>query len=197
MSILKVTQPIRFRFHPEKAVQAAAVLLKLHGKRMKYLGLLKMLYMADRMALKILEQPITGDCYFSTQYGPVLSGVYELIKGKSVDNALAIWSKFISSRNGNKDSDITLLNDPGNSELCEEEEEILNRVYNKFSTINPFNVAEWTHNLPEWQKPESINSAIPIHVEDILKSIGKSEEEIEEIRQEASREAYLDEVLNN
>jgi len=27
---------IKFRFHPEKAVEAAAILLKLHGKPMKY-----------------------------------------------------------------------------------------------------------------------------------------------------------------
>jgi hypothetical protein len=33
-------------------------------------------------------------------------------------------------------------------------------------------------------------------VEDILQKLGKSDEEIGEIQQEASREAYLDEVLN-
>jgi hypothetical protein len=51
---------IKFRFHPEKTVEAAAILLKLHGKPMKYLGLLKMLYIADRLALKTMDQPITG-----------------------------------------------------------------------------------------------------------------------------------------
>ena len=81
---------ISFRFHPEKAVEAAAMLLKLHGKPMKYLGLLKMLYIADRLALKLMEQPITGDRYVSMDYGPVLSGVYDLIKGKPVDDALPI-----------------------------------------------------------------------------------------------------------
>ncbi len=29
--------PIQFRFHPEKVVEAAATLLKLHGKPMRYL----------------------------------------------------------------------------------------------------------------------------------------------------------------
>ena len=92
---------IQFRFHPEKAVEAAAMLLKLHGKPMKYLGLLKMLYIADRLALERMEQPITGDHYVSMDYGPVLSGVYNLIKGKPVDNALPLWSKFISHHNEN------------------------------------------------------------------------------------------------
>ena len=182
---------ISFRFHPEKAVEAAAILLKLHGKPMKYLGLLKMLYIADRVALKRMEQPITGDHYVSMKHGPVLSGVYDLIKGLPVDDALPIWSKFISSR---KDKCVSLLEDPGNEELCEEEEKIIRQVYRTFGHIDPFKVAEWTHDLPEWQNPYS--SAIPIAVEEVLKNLGKSNEEIEEIQREVIREAYLDKVLH-
>lgn len=185
---------IEFRFHPEKAVQAAAILLKLHGKPMKYIGLLKMLYIADRIALKRMEQPITGDKYVSMDYGPVLSGVYDLIKGNSVDNALQLWSEFISPRGGKKSCYVSLLKDPGNEELCEEEEEILNRVYQSCGHLDPFLVAEWTHELPEWQDPHG--SMIPIYVEDVLRSIGKTEQEIEKIREEAGREAYLDEAFN-
>lgn len=186
-----VAMTIEFRFHPEKAVEAAAVLLKLHGKPMKYLGLLKMLYIADRIALQRIEQPITGDHYISMDYGPVLSGVYDLIKGKPVDEALPIWTQFISPRDS---SYVSLLRDPGVGELCEEEEEILKQVYRDFGCLDPFHVAEWTHDLPEWQNPHG--SAIPISIEKILHSLGKTEEEIEEIHQEALREAYLDEALN-
>jgi uncharacterized phage-associated protein len=182
--------PIQFRFNPEKTVEAAAVLLKLHGRPMKYLGLLKMLYISDRIALERMEQPITGDHYVSMDYGPVLSAAYDLIKGKPMD-ALPLWSKFISSR---QDNQISLLGDPGNGELCEEEEEILQQVYGEFGQLDPFLVAEWTHGLPEWQNP--YGSAIPIRVEDVLKSMGKSAEQVSAIQQEAMRESYLDEVLN-
>lgn len=183
---------IQFRFHPEKAVEAAAVLLKLHGKPMKHLGLLKMLYIADRVALQRMEQPITGDHYVSMDYGPVLSGVYDLIKGQAVDDALPVWSKFISPRNSNF---VSLRADPGNEDLCEEEEEIIQEVYESFGHLDPFDVAEWTHDLPEWQDPHG--SAIPISVEDILKNVGKSNEEIQEIQQDAIREAYLDKALHD
>jgi uncharacterized phage-associated protein len=182
---------IQFRFHPEKAVEAAAILLKLHGKPMKYLALLKMLYIADRIALQRIEQPITGDHYVSMKYGPVLSGVYDLIKGQPVDDALPLWSEYISPRNANC---VELIKDPGDDEMCEEEEEILQEVYQTFGHLDPFHVAEWTHDLPEWKG--SHNYSIPISVEEILRKVGKSEEEIEEIRQIAVREAYLDEVLN-
>ena len=182
---------ITFQFHPEKAVEAAAVLLKLHGKPMRHLGLLKMLYIADRFALEQMEQPITGDRYVSMNYGPVLSGVYDLIKGNPVDNALPIWSKYISPR---KENCVSLLNDPGIEDLCEEEEEIIQQVYKEFGHLDPFDVAEWTHDFPEWQDPH--DSAIPILVEVVLKNVGKSAAEIEEIQREVDREAYLDKVLN-
>lgn len=182
---------IQFRFQPKKAVQAAAMLLKLHGKPMNYLGLLKMLYIADRIALQRMDWPITGDRYVSMKYGPVLSGVYDLIKGQPVEDALPIWSQFISPR---KNNFVELLNDPGNGELCEEEEEIIKKVYQTFGHLNPFDVAAWTHSLPEWQDPG--DGQIPIVVEDVLRNVGKSNEEIEEIGEDAKREAYLDEVLN-
>jgi uncharacterized phage-associated protein len=184
---------IQFPFHPEKAVEAAALLLKLHdGKPMKYLGLLKMLYIADRVALKLMDQPITGDCYVSMDYGPVLSGVYDLIKGKAVDDALPLWSKFISSPNLNF---VSLIADPGNQDLCEDEEEIIQEVYKRLGHLDPFDVANWTHEFPEWKNPKG--SAVPISVEDILKNVGKSNEEIQEIQQVAIREAYLDKVLHD
>lgn len=184
---------IQFRFQPKKAVQAAAMLLKLHDRKpMKYLGLLKMLYIADRIALERMDWPITGDRYVSMKYGPVLSGVYDLIKGQPLDNALPIWFQFISPRDSN--FEVKLLEDPGNGELCEEEEEIIQEVYQTFGHLNPFDVAEWTHSLPEWQNPG--DSQIPIVVEDVLRNVGKSREEIEEIDEDAVREAYLDEVLN-
>lgn len=182
---------VKFRFHPEKAVEAAAVLLKLHGKPMKYLGLLKMLYIADRIALERMDQPITGDHYVSMDYGPVLSGVYDLIKGRPVEDALPLWSQFVSPRSENR---VSLLDDPGAEDLCEEEEEIIQQVYRSFGHLDPFEVAEWTHDLPEWKDPHG--SAVPITVEDILKNVGKTDEEIAEIQQEAIRETYLDEVLS-
>jgi uncharacterized phage-associated protein len=184
--------PIQFPFHPKKAVEAAAVLLKLHRKPMKYLGLVKMLYRADRLALERMDYPITGDNYVSMDYGPVLSRVYDLIKGKPIDNALPIWSEFIYSP---QDYGIELLKDPGNGELCAEEEDILQEVYKQFGELEPFRVAEWTDDLPEWQNPHG--SAIPIPVEEILKNLGKSHEEITEIQQVAIREAYLDKILND
>jgi len=190
---MKETMSVKFRLHLQKVIEASALLLKLHGKPMKYIGLLKMLYIADRIALSRMEQPITGDDSVSMKYGPVLSGVYDLIKGNEMEGANLSWQKFIVT----KDNNVELLKELEIEELCEEEVDILTEVYNTFGKIDPFKVAEWTHDFPEWQDPKIFNKkAIPISIDDILKNIGKSDEEIAEIRQEALREAYLDEVLH-
>ena len=188
-----VMVPITFRFHPQKTIEAAAMFLKLHGKPMKYLGLLKMLYIADRIALDRMEQPITGDCAYSMKYGPVLSGVYDLIKGQNANDALPLWSKYIGKSDNDKNF-VELLANPNDDYLCEEEEEIIQEVYAQFGHLNPFDVAEWTHGLPEWQNPPE-NSCIPIVVDDVLRCLNKTDEDIEYIRQIEAREAYLDGVL--
>ena len=190
---MKETMSVKFRLHLQKVIEASTLLLKLHGEPMKYIGLLKMLYIADRIALSRMEQPITGDDSVSMEYGPVLSGVYDLIKGNEMDGANLSWQKFIVT----KDKNVELLKEVEIEELCEEEVDILTKVYNTFGKIDPFKVAEWTHDFPEWQDPKIFNKeTIPISIDDILKNIGKSDEEIAEIRQEALREAYLDEVLH-
>jgi uncharacterized phage-associated protein len=71
-----------FLFNIEKAIQAVAALLHFHGsKEMSYLRMLKLLYIADRETLKETGRPITGDRIVAMEHGPVLSSVYDLIKG--------------------------------------------------------------------------------------------------------------------
>ncbi|MBD2427910.1 Panacea domain-containing protein [Phormidium sp. FACHB-1136] len=183
---------IHFRFDPEKTVEATAFLLKLHGEPINSFDLLKMLYMADRIALQTMDQPITGDQYISTDCGPVLSTVYYLIQGKSLDEISPTWEKFIAPCD---DKRIYLVDDPGVGNLCDEEEGILKDVYYNFIQSDSCHRLEWGQNFPEWKK--SYDFSYPsIPVERILKVLGKTDHEINSIRQEALREAYLDEVLS-
>ena len=195
---------IEFRLDVEKSVEAAAFLLKRHGKPMQAIGLLKMLYIADRMALNEIEQSITSDRSLSSKYGPILSGIQSLIAGKTVstcrylneETVLAYWSQFI----GTEGQYVSLLKDPGISELCEAETEILTLVYQKWGVLDPLDTDGWTDHLPEWQPPNDENGdslAAFIQVEDILRNIGKTEEEIAQIQSEIQREQYLNDALSS
>jgi len=56
-------------------------LLRLDGKRIDYLRLLKLLHIADREWLAETGESITGDRAYAMKYGPVLSSIYDLVKG--------------------------------------------------------------------------------------------------------------------
>lgn len=153
--------------------------------------------MADRIALQSINQPISGDKYYSMNFGPVLSHVYDLIKGNGGEYQ-NIWRTYISARDPSyhqtKNYSIELLSDPGDFELSEEEEDIIKGVYALYGKMDQFYLADFTHQyFPEWQHPHG--SAIPISIEDVLKNVGKSSDEIAEIQQEIEQENYLDKIL--
>lgn len=193
---------IEFSFDIKKTVQVAAIFLKLNNNKMHYLGLLKLLYMADRLALKKIDQSLTGDHYVSMKYGPVLSKVYDLIKGSSYvqdDGIVKVWKEYISTKVIDRNYKVKLLKDPGVDELSEEEEEIIKEISSRYSAIDRFDLAEITHQFPEWENPleqDPPTKVIPIKVEDILLKVGKTEEEIRRIQETVEREAYLDKILN-
>ena len=56
-----MSEKMQFTFDPHKAAQAAAYLLKLHGKPMDKRVLNALLYLADRESLIKTGAPITGD----------------------------------------------------------------------------------------------------------------------------------------
>ena len=188
---------IIFKFDPEKTVQVAAMFLKLHGKSMKYLGLLKLIYMADRLSLERINQPLTGDNYVSMEYGPVLSRVYDFIKGNQI-SGINLWKTYIV--NGQENHTVKLISDPGTGELSRREEKIIKEIYEECGNYDRFDLVNITHEFPEWQDPKKLNpprKVTPINNIKILKVIGKTENEINEIKETVERELYLDEMFNN
>jgi uncharacterized phage-associated protein len=185
---------IRFKFNALKTVQVAAMFLDMHGGTMKYLGLLKLLYLADRAALTKLDYPLSGDKYYSMEFGPVMSNTYDLIKNRQIPGAIEIWKEYISTRDESSGYVVELLNPPGDDELSEEEVEIIREIYKKHGGQDRFDLVELTHQLPEWQNPGK--TSILIDVEKLLIHLGKTEEKIKSISDVVAREAYLDEILN-
>src|SRR5207253_1566731 len=86
-----------FRFNFTKSLQATGVLLELHGDSMEYVRLLKLLHIADREMMAEASAPITGDRAVTMDHGPVLSQVYDLIKGKAAK--AGEWAHFVRTVN--------------------------------------------------------------------------------------------------
>jgi uncharacterized phage-associated protein len=157
-----------FHFDIDKSMQAIAALLHFHGTReMSYLRLLKLLYIADRESLKETGRPITGDQVVAMEHGPVLSGVFDLIKGEH--SAWSLWSEFFR-KNGYR---IEMVRDPGNGKLSKYEIGKLRELTETFADQNEWDLVEIVHEFAEWKKNNQGKSSKTIPIEDILEAIGR------------------------
>src|SRR5438105_515531 len=103
---------MNFRFDLQKTMQAVGVLLDYQrSRRMSYMRLLKLLYIADREALAETGHTITGDQAVAMKRGPVLSRTHDLIRGESSQSGE--WEKYI-----HRDCfEVELLENPGRGDL--------------------------------------------------------------------------------
>src|SRR5688572_10804079 len=111
---------IRFNFNAVKATQAAALVLKARGGRCTRIELIKLLYLADREALNQLARPITGDAFVNMDKGPVLSAIFDFVKGNQFNPS---WKASIKTEGSR---DLVLKADPGDDEFSDKEVQILN-----------------------------------------------------------------------
>ena len=182
---------LRFFFNIRKASQAAAYMVKLHGGHLNLMSLLKLLYLADRLALLETGYTITGDRMVSMPNGPVLSRIYDFAKwGKPKDpqDESAQWYEYITERN---DREVSLVKStPEIDELSEYEMEVLKKIHDEYGHLGPFELRDLTHTLPEYQDPDG--SSIPIDPVDILRLEGKANEDISRIVRTATEVLFLD-----
>lgn len=180
-------------FHIDKlrATQAAGVLLRCApNRRMSRLRLLKLLYIAEREALKEKGRPITGDRISAMQHGPVLSDIYDMIKDTHADPAP--WPDFIASHH----NDVVLEGSPGTGDLSRWEVNKLQEIWTRYENRSDWDIVDnVVHKLPEHIEygPKS-NTSRPIPHKALLLLLGLSEEDAEQILEDAREEVRLDQL---
>jgi uncharacterized phage-associated protein len=160
---------MHLRFQFERTLQASAYLLRLDGKRMPYLRLLKLLYIADREWLAATGESITGDRAYAMKYGPVLTTTYDLIKG--CGSRAGVWDDFIHTEG----YAVELVADPGRGELSRGVVEKLTEITSRYREIDEFDLSEQTHRFPEWVQHYFQGGSNPIPWQDILAAQDRSE----------------------
>jgi uncharacterized phage-associated protein len=173
------------RFDFLKTLQASAVLLQLDANRMAYIRLLKLLYIADRELLAETGRTLTGDEAVAMKNGPVLSRVYDLIKGVSPRSEE--WSPFIDRVHYS----VELKQDPGRGKLSKGEIEKLTEVTERFRTMDDWELSEYTHEFPEWKKHHEPGASTPIPWQEMLEAQGKAEL-VELVERNEAAHQYLD-----
>jgi len=181
---------IKFQFDVKKIVQIVNYLLKLNKDKINYTKLMKMLYISDKELLKQNDFTITGDQYYSLDNGPILSNVYDLIGDKHSDKNMQLyWDTFFCKEG----YDVKLVHDnqlPGDK-ISKAEKDVLDKIDKQFKKKSFGDLIDYTHDeklFPEVKWKEAGESSIELSIEDILKSIGRTEEEIKMIEEETNNQ---------
>jgi len=180
-----------FHFGTRKIVEAAATLLRIEPcKRMSYLRLLKLLYIADRESLRESGRPIVGTRPVAMDYGPVLSEVLDLAKGQHRDEG--VWSEFIR-----KDGyAVTLEKNPGVLSLSRYEIERLTKTAEEYRNTDDWEIIEQTHAFEEWKGNYRQGTSTAIPLQDMIRAVGRADE-LDDILQEAERTTILRRLLDS
>ena len=173
----------------EKLIQVVAYILNKYNGRLNYTKLIKILYLADRKSFAETGYSITGDSYVSMKDGPVLSGLYSLIKNNYFDKTVQYYwnSKFQT-----EDYDLLkIVSFVSEGELSDFETTTLDQIDSQFHSSSYSQMIDYVHdskNCPEWKHTFS---SIPLSEEEIMKNIGFSDEDIKVIQEE--KEFYKNE----
>jgi len=182
---------IFFDYNDTKATQDAAAFLKLNNGKMNYMKLIKLLYLADREALRQWGRPLTGDCYFSMKNGPILSNVLNNISHGKEPKMRSYWHEHISHPSS---YNVSLKRDPGVDELSRRELDLIASIDKEYKPYDEWQMVDICHKiLPEWEDPG--RTSIPIRVEDILRVVHRTEREIAVIEEETTSIQYCDSIF--
>ncbi|MBF0602609.1 MAG: SocA family protein [Nitrospirae bacterium] len=175
-------------FDEIKVSQVAAFFLnKTQEGRMPHLKLMKLMYLADREAIRTMGLPITWDYPVSMPHGPVLSMTLDLMNG-NVRSSPGGWEDWVSAKENHEVSSRTIFEPDRLTKLSRAEISVLESVWQQFREMNQWKIRDWTHDhCSEWQDPHG--SSFPISFDSMARCVGfdagaaaKLAERIEEAR---------------
>jgi len=184
-------------FNERKVAQMAAYFLQRNGGSLSILKLMKLLYLADRRALDLYEEPISGDRMVSMPHGPVLSKTLELMNGTgySGDQGWDSWvsdraNRMLSLKEGHLSAGELEL-----TALSEADLEVLDEVQADFGGVEAWDLRNYTHDkCPEWEDPKG--SSRPISYEAVFRALGRDAETAKSAQQRIESFNSADELFS-
>lgn len=156
----------------DKAAQVVAFFAMKEGGSINVLKVSKLIYLAEREAMRRYDEPMFYDRLASMPDGPVASVTLNFINGNIADTR---WNKSIAPRSGydiplaRKNMSVDDLDHLSPADL-----DVLESLWMRFGSFSQFQIRDWTHvpeNVPEWQDPEG--SSRPISHAAVFEYLGK------------------------
>jgi uncharacterized phage-associated protein len=173
-------------YNEQKATQAAARFLALRGGWMDKINLMKLMYIADREALRQWGSTITSDMYVSMNNGPVLSRTYDVMKSDTP----SYWSSFIQK---GQHHELLLIKESPCDALSQKECALIDELFKEYGQTDQWELVQLTHSFKEWRNPNG--STLPISLTDILSALSIPHEQQEIILEDIQANEVLERLL--
>ncbi len=140
-------------FKHKKSVQALNYLAIREGGKINGMKAIKLLWLADRLHLRIYGRPITFDDYYALPHGPVGTQTKDIIEKSeySYDEAIAYSDAFLTPKENHY---IKSKADFIPKVFSETDREILAKIYDTFGGLDQFELRDLSHQFPEWLRFE-------------------------------------------
>lgn len=165
-------------YSSDKILQEIAYLLSLNNNRMNLFKLMKELYLIDRASIDERDSSVSNDIFVSMPHGPVLSQTLNMLYDLPNNN----WSNYLDKVEARFFPDIQLKKEIEFDRLSLKDKEYIKKISTKFKDYTEFQLEDYTHQLPEWTDPNG--SSLKIRFRDVMKALGKSDDEITAAKKE-------------
>ena len=155
---------INLRFDLEKAIQASRELLRLEGKPMGRLRLLKLLYAANRRCIRQTGFPMLMARAVAMDNGPLHSEVLDAINGQ-----YHRWGEFFR----NEGDLVCAIGEPGTERLSDFDADALRIEWESFGPYDDATIIVMLHSLPEYIANYRAGTSTTIPLESILDAVGR------------------------
>lgn len=183
-------------FTGEKIAQMAAFFMNKEGGEIDILKLMKLLYLADRESIDRYGEPISYDRMISMDHGPVLSTALNLTNGLLSGPDAEQWDAWISDRANHRVSILRDATRESLDHLSDADIEVLEAVWAQFGQMTKWEIRDYTHDkLGEWRNPNG--SSLPINAIDLLRELGRSDEESIAIAQDIREQREIDTQISS
>jgi len=179
---------VNFRFDVTKATEVACQLLKREGGSINIMKLVKLVYLLDRLSVARRGIPVVGGAYFSMPNGPITSEFLDLINSGCLWGvADCRWEEFVSDR---QDHEVAMIKEASRDHLSDSEIELIDAVYQEHGGKDQWQLRDWCHeHCEEWTPLEEGRERIGL--DRIARALGKTEEQIDRLKEQAAELNFL------
>ena len=141
-------------FAHRKATQVLNFFARQAGGEINKMKALKLVFFADRYHLRQYGRPVTNDEYMAMEFGPVPSGCKDLAEMSDyLDTHERSYAERFLRRAGQYD--FASISEVERPVFSASDLEALEFAWKNFGTFDQFQLAELTHQYPEWKRHET------------------------------------------